>query len=116
MNGPRILPFIRFADKVSTLRNTGALRAYDCRLHRLGRLEYEFPRYVEGCCVFTDGQGHTVILAHDLQFHHSGQVLGTAGYVNAQNSFWATVEQTDEYIIEMIEANDYEFLEDGRQY
>lgn len=32
MNGPRILPFIRFADKVSTLRNTGALRTYDCRL------------------------------------------------------------------------------------
>ena len=25
-------------------------------------------------------------------------------------------QQTDEYIIEMIEANDYEFLEDGRQY
>lgn len=25
-------------------------------------------------------------------------------------------QQTDEYIIEMIEINDYEFLEDGRQY
>lgn len=25
-------------------------------------------------------------------------------------------QQTDEYIIEMIEVNDYEFLEDGRQY
>ncbi|MBQ4050294.1 MAG: helix-turn-helix domain-containing protein [Oscillospiraceae bacterium] len=32
MNGPRILPFIRFADKITTLRNTGAVRAYDCRL------------------------------------------------------------------------------------
>jgi len=32
MNGPRILPFIRFANKVTTLRNSGFVRAYDCRL------------------------------------------------------------------------------------
>ncbi|MBR6791233.1 MAG: helix-turn-helix domain-containing protein [Oscillospiraceae bacterium] len=32
MNGPRILPFIRFASVITTLRGGGAFRAYDCRL------------------------------------------------------------------------------------
>lgn len=70
-------------------------RAYDCRLHRFGRLEYEFPRVVSGCYAFQNDAGEKILLADGQNFHRSGQVLGTRGFTEEEGAFTAFVEETD---------------------
>lgn len=70
-------------------------KAYDCRLHRFGRLEYEFPKFFDGAFVFGDARGNKVLLANGQTFHKSGQVLGTRGFSEPEGAFIAGILETD---------------------
>lgn len=71
--------------------------AYDGKLYRVGRLQLEFPLGMpEMYRVFENEDGKTVSLAN-MTVHRDGFPLGSRNYEDAEGSFTATVEETDQY-------------------
>ena len=70
--------------------------AIDGKLFRIGRLEYElFASFSGRACVFENGQGDRIALAHDLPLHVTGNALGSRGYEEEAGSWTAMISETE---------------------
>lgn len=74
-------------------------KAYDCRMHRFGRLEYEFPKAFAGGHVFAHRDGQLAVLADGQRFHAGGQVLGSRGFTQEEGAFTAAYRETENAFI-----------------
>ena len=74
--------------------------AIDCKLFRIGRLEYElFANFAGHACVFENAQGAWIALAHEIDLHTSGHAFGSPGYEDADGRWTAVIAETDEHWI-----------------
>jgi len=70
--------------------------AIDSKLFRIGRLEFEiFANFSGRACVFENGTGDRIALAHDLPLHRSGNALGSAGYHDENGAWTPMITETD---------------------
>lgn len=65
-------------------------------LIHIGRLKYDLPgAYMTGFRVYRNRAGELTILANNLEIHHSGRVLGSAGCADPEGSFLAELQETE---------------------
>ena len=82
--------------------------AIDCKLFRIGRLEYElFAKFAGHACIFENSEGSRATLAQELDLHVSGHAYGSPGYEDTDGRWTATITETDEHWI------GHPFNEDG---
>ncbi len=68
----------------------------DAKLFDMGRLQIEMgAKFPIRATVYENANGDTLALAQNTTLHRDGQVLGSAGYEDAEGSWEPTVEETD---------------------
>jgi hypothetical protein len=70
--------------------------AIDGRLFRINRLEMEIgAKFDAKACVFQNGKGEHIALAHARSLHKSGFALGARNFEDSEGSWTAMVEETE---------------------
>lgn len=70
-------------------------------LIRIGRLKYELPKNRESVVfirVYQNKNGKSAVFADGVSVHRDGMILGSPGYEDTEQSFFADVLETDETV------------------
>lgn len=70
--------------------------AYDGRLFRVGRLQLEFPMGTPGLYMVFENKDGDIVAFANQPVHRDGFPLGSKNYEDAEGSFTASIEETDD--------------------
>lgn len=84
--------------------NFGRLNWINRLLHnhliRIGRFKYDMPdKFFKGVRIYRNKAGEFCVLAHQLEVHEKGRILGSVGHTDTVNSYYAEVVETEDKII-----------------
>lgn len=94
----QVQDFVNLFHRYGISEYVGWMKGFvDCKIIRIGRFNFEITSYKSPYDIFENKDNILKILPYGQTFHKSGQILGSVGCEDTEDSFSADIIETDEY-------------------